>query len=45
MVTDKFCNSNFFNDFESFFESKIENCVLYGESCEAKMFLARNENP
>ena len=31
------CNSNIFNDFIRFFESKNWNCVLYGEFCEKIM--------
>ena len=27
------CNSNIFNDFKRFFESKTWNCVLYGDFC------------
>ena len=33
------CNSNIFNDFKRFFESKICNCVLYGKFCEKNVSL------
>ena len=38
------CNSNIFNDFKRFFESKTWNCVLYGEFYGEKCVLARSEN-
>ena len=38
------CNSNIFNDFKRFFESKTWNCVLYGDFYGGKMCPSTQRN-